>query len=66
MQVKIDNFGRVIVPRAIRRQLQLGPGSLLEIEVRGKEVVLGSTPDGLALTEKDGLLVFEGRPTGDL
>ena len=66
MQVKIDNFGRVIVPKAIRRQLQLGPGSLLEIEVRGKEVVLGSTPDDLALTEKDGLLVFEGRPTGDL
>ena len=66
MQVKIDKFGRVIVPKTVRRELQLGPGSVLEMEVRGKEIVLGSTPDDLALREKDGLLVFEGRPTGDL
>ena len=66
MQVKLDNFGRIIVPKAVRRELQLGSGSVLEIEVRGKEIVLGSTPDDLALREKDGLLVFEGRPTRDL
>ena len=66
MQVKIDNFGRVTVPKAVRRELHFRPGSVLEIEVRGNEIVLGSTPDDQALREKDGLLVFEGRPTGDL
>ena len=67
VQVKIDKFGRVVLPRLIRRQVQVGAGSVLEIEVVGRgEIVLSPVRDEQPLLEKDGLLVYGGRPTADL
>ena len=64
MQVKIDKFGRVVLPKSIRRQLQLGPGSVLEVEALKSDIVLSLVRDEQPLKKKDGLLVYGGRPAG--
>jgi AbrB family looped-hinge helix DNA binding protein len=38
--VKVDRFGRVVLPKPIRDRLKIEPGSEVVIEVKGKEVTL--------------------------
>ena len=64
MQVKIDKFGRVLLPKSIRRQLQLGPGSVLEVEALKSDIELSLVRDEQSLKKMEGLLVYGGRPVG--
>jgi AbrB family looped-hinge helix DNA binding protein len=67
MTVKIDNAGRVVIPKPVRERLGLKPGSDLE---------LSEGPDGLilkpvvhkapAMIRERGLWVHQGVPTGTL
>ena len=62
MQVKIDKFGRVVLPRSIRREVQVGAGSVLEIEVVGRgETVLSPARDEQPLL---GRMVFSCTEAG--
>lgn len=67
MVVTLDKFGRVVIPKAVRDQLGLRPGAVLEIEEGGAEGILlrprRPEPD---LVEEEGVLVFTGEATGDL
>ncbi|MHB8342303.1 MAG: AbrB/MazE/SpoVT family DNA-binding domain-containing protein, partial [Mycobacteriales bacterium] len=40
MQVTIDRFGRVVVPKSYRQRLGLGPGRVLLIEETGAGLLL--------------------------
>ncbi len=66
MQCTLDKFGRVVIPKPVRDELHLTPGTPLSIRERNGELVLKPTWEEPALKSKRGLLVFTGEPTGDL
>ena len=37
---KVDEFGRIVIPKELRRTLNIEEGDLLEIFVDGEEVIL--------------------------
>lgn len=67
MEVTLDRFGRVVIPKAIRDQLGLGPGAVLELEEGERDgIVLRPRRPEPDLVEEHGVLVFTGEPTADL
>ncbi len=65
MQLTLDKFGRVVIPKAIRDDFHLRPGDVLEVEEEDQCIVLRPVEGESALKEVDGLLVFTGEPVGD-
>jgi len=67
MEVTLDKFGRVVIPKAVRDHFGLGPGAVLEID-KGKEdeIVLRPRRPEPDLVEEQGVLVFTGEATADL
>jgi AbrB family looped-hinge helix DNA binding protein len=66
MRGTIDRFGRLVVPKEMRDRHGIGPGSEVEIEDTGSAIVLRPLEELPGLVEKEGILVFRGRATGDL
>lgn len=66
MQLVMDKFGRFVLPKSIRDFLGLAPGDLVAVEQRAQEIVLRPVHEAGLVHEKDGMLVFSGRATGDL
>jgi AbrB family looped-hinge helix DNA binding protein len=66
METTLDRFGRVVIPKRIRDDLGLLPGTVLKVEERGGAVNLSPLEEEAALAEEDGVLVFRGRAVGDL
>jgi AbrB family looped-hinge helix DNA binding protein len=67
MEVTLDKFGRVVIPKAVREHFGLGPGAVLEID-KGEEdgIVLRPRRPAPDLVEEEGVLVFTGEATADL
>lgn len=66
METKLDKFGRVVLPKEIRDNLDLKPGQVLKIEKSDDEVVLKPLRKESPLHVKDGVLIFSGTATGDI
>lgn len=66
MQVTIDKFGRMVLPKPIRDDLGLMPGSVLEVEEQQESIVLRPVRSERVVREKDGVLVYSGQPEEDL
>jgi AbrB family looped-hinge helix DNA binding protein len=66
MQTSIDRFGRIILPKKVRDDLDLHPGIVLRIEEHNREIILVPIFDEPNIVDKDGVLVYSGRPTGDI
>jgi AbrB family looped-hinge helix DNA binding protein len=64
MKTTLDRFGRVVVPKEIRDRLGLLPGTEIEIDEKGGEVVLKPAGYAPSLTMKRGILVYSGTATG--
>jgi AbrB family looped-hinge helix DNA binding protein len=63
MMVSIDRAGRVVIPKAIREQLGMGPRTRLSLEVVGGGVRLTpQRPPGRRVVEVDGWPVIEAAP----
>ena len=60
MIITIDGAGRVVVPKQLREQFNLGPGTKLEIEARGDGVMLRKVGTEPALMRKKGILIHHG------
>lgn len=56
----IDRFGRILIPKPIRRALGLAPGTRFRIEARGEGLTLTPEPSAPVLVEEEGVLVFSG------
>lgn len=67
MEVKIDDYGRIVIPKAVREKLGIESGTSLEIEVDSAEVggAITLTPKEQkpALRKKEELLVHSGKLT---
>ncbi len=66
METTVDRFGRVVIPKRVRDDLGLHPGTVLRVEERGGAVRLSALHEEESLVEEDGVLVFRGRAEGDL
>ena len=66
MATTLNRFGRVVIPKRIRGDLGLLPGTVLKVEERGGAVDLSPLGEEVAMAEEDGVLVFRGRAVGDL
>jgi AbrB family looped-hinge helix DNA binding protein len=66
MEITVDRFGRVVIPKEVREDLGLQPGSVLRVEEREDEILLTPLRDGPPTRIKGGVLVFSGEPAGDL
>ena len=62
----IDAAGRLVLPKPIRDRFRLGRGSGLDLEVSPDAIILRPARPGPTLVEEQGLLVHEGKPSGDL
>lgn len=59
MSITIDRAGRLVIPKSIRDELNLVPGSELEIDTNGDEIRLRLPVPKPRLVEKNGFLVFD-------
>lgn len=66
MQVTLDKFGRILIPKKIRDDFNLRPGSPISIEEGKEEILLKPVEEEPTLIEQDGVLVFTGIPLGNL
>jgi AbrB family looped-hinge helix DNA binding protein len=65
-ETRVDEFGRVVIPKGIRSRLGLKRGTVLEIDEREQEIVLRPERVEPPVTVSKGVLVFTGAPAGDL
>lgn len=66
MQTTIDRFGRIVLPKKLRDNFNIEPGSQFHIEESGQEIILKPIHGEPNLRLKEGVLVFSGVPQGDL
>jgi len=66
MEATLDKFGRIVIPKQVRDDLGLSPGSVLKIEERDRRIVLKPVAESSPLVLKDGILVFTGEVEGDI
>lgn len=66
METTVDEFGRIMIPKQVRDDLGLSPGSVLRLEERAEEIVLRPVAESSHLLLKDGVLVYSGEVEGDL
>jgi AbrB family looped-hinge helix DNA binding protein len=61
--IEIDKAGRIVVPKQIRDTLHLTPGTKLNINIEGNQIILRHEAKPRGLYRKRGMLVYDsGRP----
>jgi AbrB family looped-hinge helix DNA binding protein len=60
MELSIDKFGRVVLPKKLREHLGVGTGLKVQVEETPDGVKLTPVRHGSGLTMKDGLLILRG------
>jgi AbrB family looped-hinge helix DNA binding protein len=57
-KVTVDRAGRVVIPKALRRELEIAPGDNLELQHEGDRMVLRPMRRRAALEKERGIWVF--------
>ena len=66
MDITIDKFGRILIPKEIRDELGLQEGTSLSVKRSDNHVTLTPRSPGSPLMRKGRVLVFKGVPEGDV
>ena len=66
MQLTVDKFGRILIPKALRDDFNLIAGALLDIEEKGDQIVLKPVQERHVVMQKKGILVYTGKPVGHI
>lgn len=65
MNVTVDKFGRVVIPKEVRDELALEEGVSLKVEISGGAVLLKPEHQP-PLLKKEGVLAFCGEPETEI
>ena len=60
MKLHIDKAGRIVLPKAVRQQLGITPGTTLELVPSADRVQLRRAPERASMQQVDGLWVHQG------
>jgi len=66
MEATLDKFGRIVIPKQVRDDLGLSPGSIFRVEEGENGILLKPVEHREALVVKDGVLIFTGEVEGDI
>ncbi len=62
-RVTLDPWGRIVIPKPVREELQLSPGDRLELETIDEQILLRPLRGRASLRKKRGVWVFRsGEP----
>lgn len=61
----IDQAGRVLIPKALRKDLRLEPGDTLHLESEGDQITLRPVRAKALLAKEKGVWVFQGESATD-
>ena len=62
-KVTLDKAGRLVLPKPLRDQLQLGPGDSLQLDSEGERIILRPIRPKATLKKEFGIWVYQGEPT---
>lgn len=62
-KLTLDEAGRVMIPKALRQELRLGPGDTLQLESEGEQITLRPMRPKALLKKERGVWVYQGEPT---
>lgn len=57
-KLTVDRAGRVVIPKALREELNLSPGDNVELECEGEEMILRPVRRRPALEKERGIWVY--------
>ena len=66
MELTLDKFGRILIPKEVREELGLQPGSSLHLEKTKRGLKLNKVDEAQSLVRKGGTLIFIGKIIGDV
>lgn len=58
-KVALDKAGRIVLPKAVRDELNLSPGDILELETSGAKISLQSVRPSSPLRKERGVWVYK-------
>lgn len=65
MEVVLDRFGRILIPKQVRDRLGLKPGATLRLVASESTISLTPAENEVVLEDAAGVLVFTGEIVGD-
>ncbi len=66
MVSSLDKFGRIIIPKKVRKQLGITSETILTIEEDGSRIIIEPIQPEGSIVKKDEVLVFVGKPEGEV
>jgi len=66
METTLDKFGRIVIPKPIRDELGLKPGTVLQVREIEQSILLQPIGEGTPLVIKEEVLVYKGKAVGNL
>jgi AbrB family looped-hinge helix DNA binding protein len=61
-KITLDKAGRVVLPKALRQQMDLAPGDTLQLDSEGERITLRPVRPQAALKKEHGVWVYHGEP----
>ena len=65
MTVAMDKFGRILIPKKIREELQLHPDEPLDLEIENGTLRVSIAQQNVELRKMGHILVADSQPFGD-
>ena len=59
-KLTLDRYGRIVIPKALREEMNLGPGDTLLLESKGAEITLRPFRQEAPLRKEQGVWVYQG------
>lgn len=57
-RLTLDKAGRVVIPKPLRDELNLGPGDALQLEAEGEQITLRPVRGAIPLRKERGIWVY--------
>lgn len=64
-KLTLDKAGRIVLPKPLRDEMQLGPGDTLQLETEGERITLRPIRPKVMLKKELGVWVYQGEPADD-
>jgi len=62
-KVSLDKAGRLVLPKSLREEMQLGAGDTLVVETLGERITLRPVRPQALLQKEQGVWVYQGEPS---